>query len=185
MNDGNDDDWDDADDLSALDYPAAAPPDDDHDSDLDALDAFEAPEDSADPSSLDALDSYGAVEPKAAEPAVTEHDAQPIPLIPATNPPGTVTVTAYVNGMVHRVDLAPGAAAKTEAELAEEICVVANVASKKATSAMHIFGVELLAAQGIDRDTATAFITENMPYATPAQARAAEAGLAARYAEGG
>jgi hypothetical protein len=44
--------------------------------------------------------------------------------------------------------------------------------------------VEVLTAQGIARDTAETFLQNNLPYATPPQARAAEVALAARYASG-
>ncbi|BBY27724.1 hypothetical protein [Mycolicibacterium sediminis] len=167
-----DDDWDD-DEIPSFDHVPHLQDDDDG-SALDAFDGFTGAEDPPGASGdLDAL--VGSDE---------EADEEEIPLISATNPPGTVTVTAYLNGVVHRVDLAPSVVNATEAELAEEIRVVADVAAKKATSAMHILSVELLAAQGIDRDTATEFISERMPFAQPAQARAAEADLVARHADG-
>lgn len=114
-----------------------------------------------------------------------EAEAEPgepdFPVISATNPPGTVTVSTYLNGTVYQVRLSPHVGAVTESELAEEIRLVADVAAKKATSAMHLFGLELLAAQGVDRASAESLMTEQMPFATPAQARAAEADLIARH----
>ena len=166
-----DDDWD-GDEIPSFDYVPHAP--DDDGSVLDAFDGFVGDGDTPDAGGdLDALAG-----------ADDEAEESEIPLVSATNPPGTVTVTAYLNGVVHRVDLAPGVVNATEAEVAEEIRIVADVAAKKATSAMHILSVELLAAQGIDRDTATEFISERMPFAEPAQARAAEADLVARHADG-
>ncbi|WP_193044638.1 YbaB/EbfC family DNA-binding protein [Mycolicibacterium baixiangningiae] len=105
-----------------------------------------------------------------------------IPLVPVTNPPGTVTVTAYLSGAVQRVDLALAVRAMTESELAEEIRVVAEVAAMKATSAMHLFVLSFLTAQGFDRVMAEDVVTHNLPFATPQQARQAEADLAARHA---
>ena len=57
----------------------------------------------------------------------------------------------------------------TESQLAEEVRVVADVAAKKATSAMYIFMVELMAAQGIGRETAETFMQSNMSLATPSR----------------
>ena len=144
--------------------------------DLTALD-FSSTADDEPASSLDALDIYGA-----------EHgevdNAEPTPLISASNPTGTVNVQAYLNGLTHRVELAPGTATMSETQLAEEICVIADVAAKKATSALYFVMAEVLTAQGIPRETAETFLQNNMPYATPPQARAAEVALAARYASG-
>lgn len=141
-------------------------------------------------SDVDALllyDTAAHTEPETGEEFAAEPDAEPrddepsIPLISATNPPGTVTVSAYLNGTVQQIRLSAAVGAVTESELADEIRVVADVAAKKATSAMHIFGIELLAAQGVDRSSAETLMTEHMPFATPAQARAAESALAARH----
>jgi ESX secretion-associated protein EspD/H len=150
------------DDLSALDFsPAAA---DTHDDGSD-LGAFEVYSPGGEPSSD-------------ADPPSEDDDA---PLITATNPPATVSVVAQISGAVHRVELAPAVTHMTEPQLAEEIRVVADVAAKKATSAMYIFVSELLVAQGIDRATAETFVQSNMTFATPAMARAAEAALVARH----
>ena len=138
--------------------------------------------DSASDDWLDALDRYEPIEPDEPD-EPDEPIEQWTPLISATNPPASVTVSTYLNGAVARVDLVPGVVAHSEAELAEEIRIVADVAAKKATSAMYVFGVELLAAGGVDRDAATGFLREYTGYATPAQARSAEAALAARHTD--
>ena len=144
---------------------------DDSGSDLAALD-FSTDVDDERGSSLDALDYY------AAGPA---DDNGQLPLISATNPPGTVTVTAHLNGLVQQVELAASTTTMTESQLAEEVRVVAEVAAKKATSAMYIFMVELMVAQGIGRETAETFMQSNMSLATPQQARVTEVELAARH----
>ena len=144
---------------------------DDSGSDLAALDFSTNVDDERD-SSPDALDYY------ATGPA--DDDSQ-TPLISATNPPGTVTVTSHLNGLVQQVELAASTTAMTESQLAEEVRVVADVAAKKATSAMYIFMVELMVAQGIGREIAESFMQANMSLATPQQARAAEVELATRH----
>jgi hypothetical protein len=182
-------DWDDSgSDLAALDFSTNV--DDERGSSLDALDEYAA-DAGEEASTLDELGEYGPVE--VAEPDVlaavdplaaddnADNDAQ-MPLISATNPPGTVTVTAHLNGLVQQVELAASTTTMTESQLAEEVRVVADVAAKKASSAMYIFMVELMVAQGIGRETAETFMQSNMSLATPQQARAAEVELAARHA---
>lgn len=166
------DGWDD-DDSSADDHsPDTAG---DHEAILEAFDSYTVdPEHDSTDDGLDAL-------PDGGDGGDALDDEADIPLISATNPPGTVTVTAYLNGVVQKIDLAPSVTSSTERELADEIRIVADVAAKKATSAMHIFSVEMLAALGIDRDTAEDFVNEHTTFAEPAQARAAEANLVARH----
>jgi len=166
--------WDDSgSDLAALDFSTNV--DDERGSSLDALDDY-----AADPAEVAEPDALAAVDPFAAD-DTADNDAQ-MPVISATNPPGTVTVTAHLDGLVQQVELAASATTMTESQLAEEVRVVADLAAKKATSAMYIFMVELMVAQGIGRETAETFMQSNMTLATPHQARAAEAELAARHA---
>ncbi|MGX9788077.1 hypothetical protein [Mycobacterium sp. MMS18-G62] len=138
---------------------------DDHD-DLAALD-FSADEDSDAPavSEDEVLDNV--------EPA----------LFTVTNPPGTVTVTAELNGSVHRVDLAPSVTNMTERELAEEIRVIAGLARLKARSVMHQFLVDGMGRMGYDTAGLSAGLTRDMDMPTPEQAAEATAQLfASRYA---
>jgi hypothetical protein len=181
-------DWDvSGSDLAALDFSTNV--DDERGSNLDALDDY-APDDREEASTLDELGEYGpaevaepdalaAVDPLAADDD-PDNDAQ-MPPISATNPPGTVTVTAHLDGLVQQVELSASTTTMTESQLAEEVRVVADVAAKKATSAMYSFMVELMVAQGIGRETAETFMQSNMSLATPQQARAAEVELAARH----
>lgn len=103
------------------------------------------------------------------------------PSITAANPPGTVSVSALFTGEVREIVLSPQVIQLSEAELATEIESVADVAVKKATAAMYTLSVELLAAHGVDREAANAFMQQCTPLATPAEAYAAESTLAARY----
>ncbi|MED5815671.1 hypothetical protein VST63_25200 [Mycolicibacterium sp. 050232] len=178
----------------------------DDDNGLDALD-FQIPEFEDDASGLDALPDYTAnVDHSIGLDAVDDHadheveeleedgfgsideEAGPegqeeVPVVQAINPPGTVTVTAYLDGSVAQVDLDPKVTMLTEAELADEIRFVAGVAAKRATAVMHIGVVDLLVDQGMDFREARDFVGTNMPYATPEQAGEAELALIARHAE--
>ncbi len=109
-------DWDDADDngLDAFDF--GTPQVEEDASDLDALPDFQG--------GLDVHDDHGtgldAVHDYANHDEVEDHeddgfgaldgrpdddDEEQIPVVQAINPPGTVTVTAYLNGSVAQVDL--------------------------------------------------------------------------------
>lgn len=159
-------DWDDPrDDSAALDFSPDF--DDTPGSLLDAFDVFIA--DQADSGDHDQLH--------------TDEDGEAdLPLVNAMNPPGTVTVSAYLTGNIQSIELTPDVTALTERELAEEILVVAEVATKRATATMHVLSVELFTAQGVEREVAETFMRDNTPYATPADAIAAEATLVARHA---
>ncbi|WP_273733957.1 hypothetical protein [Mycolicibacterium septicum] len=185
------DDWDDADNasddaLDALDFDT--PSFDDDSSGLDALPDYVALGDGHG-AGLDAVhdyadheaeevedDGFGAID-GAAEP----EDQERIPVVQAINPPGTVTVTAYLNGSVAQVELDPKVTALTEAHLADEIRFVAGVAAKRATAVMHVGVVNMLVEQGMDFREARDFVGTNMPYATPEQAGEAELALIARH----
>jgi hypothetical protein len=183
--------------------------DDADDTGLDALD-FDTPESYDEVSGLDALPNYGVddgVHGTAHDTGLdgvhdyTDHhvehdeddafgviDAEPapeddeqIPVVQTMNPPGTVTVMAYLNGSVARVDLDPQVTTLTEAQLADEIRVVAGVAAKRATALVHIRVVNMLVEQGMGFDEARDFVATNMPLATPQQAGQAELALIARH----
>jgi hypothetical protein len=61
------------------------------------------------------------------------------PLFSVTNPPGTVTVTTYVNGRIQHVALSPSVTKMTEAQLAQEITAVTAIAAIKARAVLHTF----------------------------------------------
>jgi hypothetical protein len=121
-------------------------------------------------------DGFGALD------AETEAEGEdPIPVVQAINPPGTVTITAYLNGSVARVELDPKVTTLTETQLADEIRFVAGVAGKRATALVHIGVVNLLVEQGMDFREARDFVATNMLFATPEQAGEAELALIARH----
>ncbi len=178
------DDWDDDDagdyGLDALDFDT--PTFDDDVSGLDALPDYADDGDTvhgyADHEDED--DGFGAVD-GGAEPE--PEDQEQIPVVQAINPPGTVAVTAYLNGSVAHVDLDPQVTKMTEAQLADEVCFVAGVAAKRATAVVHSDVVNMMVEQGMDFREAKDFVGTNMPFATPEQAGEAELALIARHSD--
>jgi len=53
------------------------------------------------------------------------------PLFTMTNPPGTVSVSANMSGMIQQVELSAKVNTMSEAELADEILVTAGLARRK------------------------------------------------------
>ncbi len=192
--------FDSADGLDALDFDTPHIRDDD--SGLDALPDFVADEDGFHSSATS--DEYGDVmldavgdntEFQAADSeaddfdmldtgATTGTDGEELaPVVHTINPPGTVSVTAYLNGSVAHVDLDPRATALTEAQLADEVRFVAAVAAAKATAIVHVNVVDMMVEQGVSLGEARNFVTTNMPFATPQQAADAELALIARHSD--
>jgi hypothetical protein len=155
------------------DVPPHNPDDGDHD-DLAALD-FSADEDAAEKSDLDALADFGA----------PEEDELPVPLFTLTNPPGTVTVTTFMDGRVHQIDLSPKVTTMTETRLAEEIVVIAGLATQDARSAQYAFMLEGMSHQGHDNVATRDFLARDLDLPSPEQAQAARAEIfSTRYAGG-
>jgi hypothetical protein len=155
-----------------------APPHDSGDEcdDLAALD-FSVAESGQVESDLDALGDY------AEEPA--EDDELPVPVFAVTNPPGTVTVTAFLDGRVKQVDLSPKVTEMTEADLADEIVVIAGLATADARSAQYAYMLEGMRRQGHDDVATRDFLARDLDLPTPDEAKAARARLfSTRYAGG-
>ncbi|MBS1696729.1 MAG: YbaB/EbfC family DNA-binding protein [Actinobacteria bacterium] len=164
-------------------------PDDEHD-DLAALDFFTA-SGASDESDLDALGDFGVVvqtaddkgDLTAIEPLEPDEDALPVPVFAVTNPSGTVTVSAYLDGRVRNIDLSPKASDMTETHLAEEIVVIAGLATQDARSAQYAFMLKGMREQGHDDVTTRDFLTRDLDLPTPEQASAHRAAIfATRYA---
>lgn len=183
---GPDDDWDA--DLDALDFPTSG--DDDDSSALDTISGYADVHDNYDGAALDSVHDYAANDNDDDDDDFGAFDAhqsesdneEEIPVVQAINPPGTVTVTAYLNGSVAQVDLDPKVTKLTESQLAEEIRFIADVAAKKATAVVHIGVVNMMVEQGMDFQEARDFVSTNMPFSTPEQAGEAERALVARHA---
>jgi hypothetical protein len=172
------------------DYP---PRDDEDDDDGLAALAFFAPEPS-DASDLDALGDYapsdevpddeylGADEAPAPDDD-EQDDEQPVSVFAVTNPPGTVTVTTFMDGRVHQIDLSPKVTTLTETQLAEEIVVIARLATQDARAAQFSFMLEGMNQQGHDEVATRDFLTRDLDLPSPEQATATRAEVFAhRYA---
>ncbi len=110
-------------------------------------------------------------------------DGPAMPTFTVTNPPGTVTVTTYMDGRVHYIDLSPQVVSLTESMLAEEIVVIAGLATQDARSAQYTFMLEGMRDQGHDNAATRDFLTRDLDLPTPEQAQAARAELFSnRYA---
>lgn len=146
------------------------PQHDNGDDDLSALDlsAFDEEEES----DLDALIGHGR-----SDEAFDSEVGSPDPVFSATNSAQTVTVTAYLNGAIQRVNLAPHATSLTERELADEIVAVADVAREKARAALYELVSALLRMQGQDSSSMRELLEDRMQLPTPERATSAEAAL--------
>jgi ESX secretion-associated protein EspD/H len=150
-------------------------PEDERD-DLAALD-FSAAEGESAESDLDALGDYTD--------GLAEDDELPVPVFAVTNPPGTVTVTAFLDGRVKQVDLSPKVTDMTETDLADEIVVIAGLATADARSAQYAYMLEGMRQQGHDDVTTRDFLARDLDLPTPDEAKAARAQLfSTRYAGG-
>lgn len=164
----------DSDDLAALDFSGGSA----GESSLDALDEYAPP---ASPDSEDAGTGLDALH------GLTEQEEEPdLELFTVTNPQGSVSVTAMMGGIVHRITLTDKAASMSESSLAEEIFVIADLARQKARAAQHTFMVENMSELTEDGPEENALLREfvgmtlNLP--TPEEAAAAEAEVfATRY----
>lgn len=185
------------DDLAALDFFAADEPDTDdygHESDaldfsaydaspsqdtgVDALHAFstEQPEDSG--ADFDALHAQGSTDAgNTDEPDISSQ------LFTVTNPPGTVTVTALMDGRILHVELAPQVSTMSESDLADEILVIADLARQKGLAGQHSFLFDTMNGLGASDNSAIRDLLENgLALSSPEQAAEAQAEVfATRY----
>lgn len=146
---------------------------DDERDDLSALD-FSVTESESGQSDLDALFVY---------PEETEDDELVAPVFAVTNPPGTVTVTAFLDGRVKQIEISPKATDMTETDLADEIVVIAGLATADARSAQYAYMLEGMRQQGHDDVATRDFLTRDLDLLTPEEAKAARAQLfSTRYA---
>lgn len=192
---------DDHDDLSALDFSAVesgsdtleesdaldfSAPGDDEEPDVDALHDFAptAPEEDSD-TDLAAIESQTDAAPEAGE-----DDEETPQEFTVTNPPETVSVSALMDGRTQRVELSPKVTGMSEAELADEILVIADLARLKGLAAQHSYLLEddslseTMRELGMDgNDVVRDFMENGIGLTTPEQAAAAQAEVfATRYA---
>ena len=102
----------------------------------------------------------------------------------ATNPAGTVSVTALMNGRVLRVDLEPAVSRMTEGELAREIALIARLATRQALAGQHLVIAALMRRLGQDPSETRSFLERQLSLPTPDTVMAERAQLfAAHYAD--
>jgi hypothetical protein len=157
-------------------------PSDDGHGDLSGLEFF-TPEYPPEASDLDAFEGF-AGEVHADEPATEplSDEGLPVPLFTVTNPPGTVTVTSFIDGRINQIELSPKVTTMTETHLAEEIVVIARLATQDARSAQYAFMLEGMKEQGHDNVTTRDFLSRDLDLPSPEQAKAARAEVfATRY----
>ena len=103
-----------------------------------------------------------------------DHD-NPEPVFSVVNPPGTVTVSTVMDGRVTRIELSPRTTDYTEQELADEIVIIAGLATQKAKSAQYQAMLEAMREQGHDDVATRDFLARDLDLPTPEQAREARA----------
>lgn len=102
-----------------------------------------------------------------------DHDGDAAPTFTVTNPPGTVTVTAYLDGRIQRVELGSGSTTIAEAVLADEIVVIAGLATQDARSAQYTVMLDGMREHGHDNAATRDFLSRDLDLPTPEQAVAA------------
>lgn len=116
-----------------------------------------------------------------------EDDEQPeLQLFTVTNPAGTVSVSALMDGRIHQFELSAEVTSMTESELEEEILVIANLARQKAQSAQYTLILDTMSQAGAgDQAAVREFASHHLNLPTPEQAAASEAEVfATRYGLG-
>ncbi len=79
-----------------------------------------------------------------------------------TNPPGTVSATALMDGRPVQVTLAPQVADMTESELAEEISLIARLASQNARAGQHLLVSGMMQELGEDPLSVRSFVEHEL-----------------------
>lgn len=114
-----------------------------------------------------------------------DHDADhalPVPMFTVTNPPRSVSVTTYMDGRVKQIELSSRITDMTEPELADEIVVIAGLATQEAKAAQYSLMLEGMREQGHDGAATRDFLTRDLDLPSPEDARAARAQVfATRY----
>jgi hypothetical protein len=126
----------------------------------------------SDESGLDALDDYI---PDSAIPEAGGEQELSSPLYAVTNPPGTVTVTVYLDGRIHHVELAAKLTDMSERELADEVRVIAELARQRARSELHAFIIEGVRMLGHEPAAMRDSLIRELDMPTPEQAASATA----------
>lgn len=133
-------------------------------------DSWDDDEDDHDPdeSMLDALDfsppvaaDYVDIGLDATTPGDDDRGPQTM-FFTVTNPPGTVSATALMDGRPVQVTLAPQVCNMTEIELAEEISLIARLASQNARAGEHLLVSGMMQQMGEDPLSARSYVEHEL-----------------------
>ncbi|MEU0498245.1 YbaB/EbfC family DNA-binding protein [Mycobacterium sp. NPDC006124] len=103
-------------------------------------------------------------------------------LVTVSNPAASVSTTAMLNGRIVTVELAHSVADWSEAQLADEIVVLATLARKKALAAQHSFTAAFMQQLGHDPAATRGLLERELGLPAPDDVLAEKARiLAARY----
>lgn len=127
-------------------------------SDLDALDVSSY---DMDPDPIDVFDDLGL------RPANSDDGTIETLLFTATNPGGTVSVTALMGGQVLRVSLSPTVTSLTESALADEILVLASISRLQALAGQHAIIAALMGRLGRDPAATLSFLESDLGLPSP------------------
>jgi len=131
----------------------------------------------------DDLDRFDAeAVPQDVDPDFTGDDEVDTLLVTVTNPHATVSTTARLNGRVVTVELAPAVTSWSEAQLADEIVVLATLARKQALAAQHSFTAALMQQLGHDPAATRGLLVRELGLPSPTDVLAEKARIfATRY----
>jgi hypothetical protein len=104
-------------------------------------------------------------------------------LFTVTNPAGSVTVSVEIDGRIQRVALSPDVTKMTEAQLSDEIMVIARLARQQALAGQHALLVECMHELGHDRVGTRGFLSRGLGLPSPEDVNTEKAQVfATRYA---
>jgi hypothetical protein len=92
------------------------------------------------------------------------------PTFTVTNPPDTVSVSTFIDGRIRHVALSEGATSMTEPDLADEIVVMATLATQDARAAQYAYVLEGMSEQGHDRAAIRDFLSRDLGLPSPEEA---------------
>jgi hypothetical protein len=183
------------DDLAALDFYGTDESDEHGGAESDALDFSAA--DGGEESAVDALDAYAPAEPEdtgteleaidSQTEAAEEEDEEDAGLFTVTNPADTVSVSSFMGGEIHRVELSAKVKSMTESQLEDEILAVADLARQKGLAGQHTYLFDTFKALGVDdSETVNELLEKGLDLPSPEKAEEAQAEVfAARYGADG
>ena len=103
-------------------------------------------------------------------------------LVTVSNPAATVSTTVLLNGRVVAVDLTQAVTGWSEAQLAEEIVVIATLARKQALAAQHSFTAAFMRQLGHDPAATRGLLERDLGLPSPSDVLAEKARIfATRY----